>query len=133
MTMKTYPKKSTPRPKEKKALKKHPEGSSFEVIYDLVRQVPKGRITTYGAIAEATGMRTGARMVGWALNMCAGIKPKVPAHRVVNRLGILSGRHHFATPKLMEELLEQEGVKIKNDTVVDFKKLFWDPKEVGFF
>jgi methylated-DNA-protein-cysteine methyltransferase related protein len=66
-------------------------------------------------------------MVGWAMNGAGRIKPKVPAHRVVNRNGMLSGRHHFATPTLMEELLKKEGIKVKNDTIVDFEKYFWDP------
>lgn len=102
----------------------------FDAVYELVRKVPRGRVTTYGAIAEATGMRMSARMVGWALSVCGSVKPRVPAHRVVNRLGILSGRHHFATPTLMQELLEQEGIKIADDTVVDFKKLYWEPSPI---
>ncbi len=99
----------------------------YEVIYQVVRSVPKGRVTTYGAVAAAIGARSGARVVGYAMNNCAGIKPKVPAHRVVNRNGQLTGRFHFATPTLMQELLEKEGVKVMDDTVVDFKKLYWDP------
>jgi methylated-DNA-protein-cysteine methyltransferase-like protein len=72
-------------------------------------------------------------MVGWAMNGCGRVKPRVPAHRVVNRLGILSGKHHFDDPEQMEALLKKEGIKVKNDTVVDFEKLFWDPlKELGF-
>ncbi len=100
---------------------------SFDVIYDIVRLCPKGRITTYGAVAAATGAKSGARLVGYALNHCAHIRPKVPAHRVVNRNGMLTGRHHFQTPTRMEELLEKEGIIIKDNKVVDFKDLFWDP------
>ena len=99
----------------------------FDVIYDVVRCVPKGRVTSYGAVAAAIGAKSGARVVGYAMNACFGVKPKVPAHRVVNRNGQLSGRFHFATPTLMQEMLEKEGIKVKDDTVVDFKKLFWNP------
>lgn len=103
----------------------------YDAIYDVVRCVPKGRVTTYGAVAAAIGVRSGARMVGYAMNTCTNIKPRVPAHRVVNRNGMLSGKHHFETPTRMQELLEKEGIKVKDDTVVDFDKLFWDPlKEI---
>jgi len=105
------------------------EESFFELIYQVARQIPKGRVTSYGAIAACLGTRLSARMVGWAMNGAGSAKPKVPAHRVVNRNGLLSGRHHFSPPELMQHLLEKEGVKIKNDTVVDFKKIFWDPAE----
>lgn len=105
----------------------------FALVYDVVRQVPKGRVTSYGAIAACLGTKLSARMVGWAMNGSGNIKPKVPAHRVVNRLGILSGKHHFNPPSKMEELLKKEGIKIKQDKVVNFEKLFWDPvKEIGF-
>jgi methylated-DNA-protein-cysteine methyltransferase-like protein len=124
--MKMYP-QNKPKKPVGKSLKKD-EPSFFDSVYAVVRQIPHGRVTTYGAVAEATGLRMSARMVGWALNGCGHVRPKVPAHRVVNRLGILSGRHHFATPTLMQELLEQEGVEVKDDTVVDFKRLFWDPR-----
>ncbi len=99
----------------------------YDVIYDVVRAVPRGRVTTYGAVAAAIGVKSGARMVGYAMNSCAGIKPKVPAHRVVNRSGMLTGKHHFSPPEKMQQLLEKEGIKIKDDTVVDFEKRFWDP------
>jgi methylated-DNA-protein-cysteine methyltransferase-like protein len=99
----------------------------YDAIYDVVRLVPKGRVTTYGAVAAAIGVKSGARMVGYAMNTCAGIKPKVPAHRVVNRNGMLSGKHHFETPTKMQELLEKEGIKIKDDTIIDFEKLLWHP------
>jgi methylated-DNA-protein-cysteine methyltransferase-like protein len=104
------------------------EASFFEQVYEVARQIPKGRVTSYGAIANCLGTKLSARMVGWAMNGAGTIKPKVPAHRVVNRNGMLSGKHHFGGDK-MQELLEKEGIKIKNDTVVDFAKLFWDPAE----
>ena len=103
--------------------------SFFEMVYAVVRQIPKGRISTYGAIAAVLGTRQSARMVGWAMNGAHRIKPNVPAHRVVNRNGMLSGKMHFDTPDQMQELLEKEKVKIEKDTVVDFKKYFWDPAE----
>jgi methylated-DNA-protein-cysteine methyltransferase related protein len=105
----------------------------FELVYDVVRQVPKGRVTSYGAIAACLGTKLSARLVGWAMNGCGNVRPKVPAHRVVNRLGILSGKHHFRPPSKMEEMLKKEGIKVKNDKIVDFDKLYWDPvKEIGF-
>ncbi len=99
----------------------------YEAVYAVVRSVPVGRVTTYGAVAEATGTRLSARMVGWALSMSHQAHPAVPAQRVVNGLGILSGRHHFATPTLMQDLLEQEGVEVKDDKVVHFEDKFWNP------
>ena len=108
------------------------EYSFFDDVYDVVRQIPKGRVTTYGAIANYLGTKLSARMVGWAMNASFRVKPKVPAQRVINRNGQLSGKAHFATPTLMEELLKKEGIQVKNDTVVDFQKLFWDPAvEIG--
>jgi methylated-DNA-protein-cysteine methyltransferase-like protein len=101
----------------------------FEDVYDVVRQIPKGRVTSYGAIATYLGTKLSARMVGWAMNAAHSAKPAVPAHRVVNRNGMLTGKHHFATPTLMEELLKREKVEVKKETVVDFEKLFWDPSE----
>lgn len=103
------------------------ENSFFEDVYDVVRQIPKGRVTSYGAIASYLGTKMSARMVGWAMNASFQITPKVPAHRVVNRNGMLSGKAHFGTPTLMQELLEKEKIKIKNDTILDFEKIFWDP------
>ncbi len=103
------------------------EYSFFEDVFEVARQVPKGRVTSYGAIAAYLGTRLSARMVGWAMNAAGSAKPKVPAQRVVNRNGMLSGKHHFSTPTAMEELLKKDGVKVKNDTVVDFEKRFWDP------
>ncbi len=103
------------------------EYSFFQDVYDVVRQIPKGRVTSYGAIASYLGTKLSARMVGWAMNGAHKVKPKVPAQRVVNRNGMLSGKAHFATPTHMEELLKKDGVAVKNDTVVDFEKRFWDP------
>ena len=100
----------------------------FEDVYAVVRLIPPGRVTSFGAIARYLGRSGSARMVGWALNG-ATTMADVPAQRVVNRLGCLSGKGHFATPKLMHELLEAEGVAIRDDQVVDFKKLFWDPEK----
>ena len=103
--------------------------SFFTDVYDVVRQIPKGKVTSYGAIAAYLGTRLSARMVGWAMNAAGTAKPKVPAQRVVNRNGMLTGKHHFSTPTAMEEMLKKDGVAIKDDTVVDFKKRFWDPSE----
>jgi len=105
------------------------EYSFFADVYDVVRQIPKGKVTSYGAIAAYLGTRLSARMVGWAMNAAGTAKPKVPAQRVVNRNGMLTGKHHFSTPTAMEEMLKKDGVAIKDDTVVDFKKRFWDPSE----
>ena len=108
------------------------EESFFDLVYEVARQIPKGRVTSYGAIANCLGTKLSARMVGWAMNGAHHAKPKVPAHRVVNRNGMLSGKHHFETPSKMEELLKKEGVKVKNDTIIDFEKKFWDPAEILF-
>jgi methylated-DNA-protein-cysteine methyltransferase-like protein len=99
----------------------------FDQVYQVVRLVPKGRVTTYGAIAAYLGAKRSARIVGYAMNAAHSQKPKVPAHRVLNRNGQLSGKHHFATPFQMQELLEKEKIKVKNDVVQNFDKLFWDP------
>ena len=99
----------------------------FELVFEVARQIPKGRVTSYGAIGKALGAKSSARMVGWAMFLADKAKPKIPAHRVVNSQGILSGRHHFKPPARMQQLLEKEGIEVKNDKVVDFKKLFWDP------
>lgn len=98
----------------------------FEDVYEVVRQIPPGRVTTYGAIARFLSLRAGARMVGWAMNGCHA-RPDVPAQRVVNRVGVLSGKHFFGTPTRMQELLEAEGVRVDDDRVVEFQKLLWDP------
>jgi methylated-DNA-protein-cysteine methyltransferase-like protein len=99
----------------------------FEQVYQVVRLVPKGRVTSYGAIAKYLGAAGSSRIVGYAMNGAHNVKPKVPAHRVLNRVGVLTGKHHFATPFQMEELLKKEKIKVKNDKVVDFEKIFWDP------
>jgi len=126
------PKKSTHKLKSVKPSGKKDE-SFFELVYEVARQIPKGRVTSYGAIAACLGTKLSARMVGWAMNGAGKVKPKVPAHRVVNRIGLLSGKHHFSPPGSMERSLKKEGIKIKNDKVVDFEKLFWDPvEELGF-
>jgi methylated-DNA-protein-cysteine methyltransferase related protein len=106
--------------------------SFFELVFDVVREIPKGRVTSYGAIAAALGTRSSSRMVGWAMNGSHRVRPKVPAHRVVNRQGLLTGKMHFEYPEQMQELLEKEGIKVVDDKVVDFAKKFWDPlKELG--
>ncbi|WP_288428503.1 MGMT family protein [uncultured Spirosoma sp.] len=97
----------------------------FEDVYQVVRQVPHGRVTTYGAIARYLSLRAGARMVGWAMNSSHG--HNVPAHRVVNSAGVLSGKHFFGGPTIMQQLLEDEGVQIVDDRVVDFQTKLWDP------
>lgn len=103
------------------------EYSFFDNVYDVVRQIPRGRVTSYGAIAAYLGTKLSARMVGWAMNGAHNVKPKVPAQRVVNRNGMLSGKAHFDTPTHMQELLKKDGVNVKDDTVVDFENRFWDP------
>ena len=105
------------------------EESFFEAVYNVVRQIPKGRVTSYGAIASVLGTKLSARMVGWAMNTAHVVRPKVPAHRVVNRQGLLTGKMHFAYPEQMQELLEKEGIKVINDQVQDFDKKFWNPAE----
>ena len=101
--------------------------SFFELVFKIVRQIPKGRVTSYGAIANALGTRLSARMVGWAMNGSHRVKPKVPAHRVVNRQGLLTGKIHFDPPEKMQALLEKEGIVVKDDQIQDFRKKFWDP------
>lgn len=103
--------------------------SFFEQVFEVVRLIPEGRVTSYGAVAAALGTKLSARMVGWAMNGSHRVKPKVPAHRVVNRNGMLSGKMHFAYPEQMQELLEKEGVKVVDDKVQDFEKRFWNPAE----
>lgn len=98
----------------------------FERVYEIVRQIPIGKVTSYGAIAKALGTARSARMVGWAMNASHNLED-VPAHRVVNRLGMLSGKHHFEGTNLMQQLLENEGIRIKDNQVLDFKKHFWEP------
>ncbi len=99
--------------------------NTFDAIYAVVCLIPAGRVSSYGAIAAYLGMKGGARMVGWAMNASHSL-PDVPAHRVVNRVGALSGKHFFGGNR-MQELLESEGIQVKNDQVLDFKIKFWDP------
>ena len=99
----------------------------FDMIYQVVRLIPKGRVTSYGAIAKYLGAAGSSRLVGYAMNGSHKQKPKVPAHRVVNRNGELTGKFHFANPYQMQELLEKEKIKVKNDKVIDFNKHYWDP------
>ena len=103
------------------------EESFFELVYEVARQIPYGRVTSYGAIAACLGTKLSARMVGWAMNGADKVNPTVPAHRVVNRVGLLSGKHHFKPPGKMEKLLKKEGILVKDDVIVDFKEKFWDP------
>jgi methylated-DNA-protein-cysteine methyltransferase related protein len=105
------------------------EKDFFDSVYKVVRLIPKGRVTSYGAIARYLGAAGSSRIVGYAMNAAHHQRPKVPAHRVVNRNGELTGKHHFSTPYEMEELLKKEKIKVENDKVVDFKKLYWDPTE----
>ncbi len=99
----------------------------FDRVYEVVRKIPKGRITTYGAIASYLGSRGSSRMVGWAMNHSHNAHGSIPAHRVVNRLGILTGKHHFGSSNMMQQLLENENIQVVNDQIVNFEKHFWDP------
>jgi len=98
----------------------------FERVYEIVRQIPEGKVTSYGAIAKALGTARSARMVGWAMN--SSHNKDVPAHRVVNRIGMLSGKQHFEGTNLMQQLLENEGIEIVDNQIVHFEKHFWQPK-----
>jgi len=103
----------------------------FQDVYDVVRLIPEGRVTSYGAIANYLGAKQAARMVGWAMNASHALLD-VPAHRVVNRVGLLSGKNHFENPMHMEELLSKEGINVENDQIQNFEKVFWDPSiELG--
>ncbi len=106
------------------------EADFFQQVYQVVKLIPYGRVTSYGAIARYLGTAKASRMVGWALNKCGSQEEHIPAHRVLNRNGMLTGKAAFQGEKVMEELLVSEGVKVVNDKVVDFKKLFWDPFEL---
>ena len=99
----------------------------FDKVYEIVRLIPPGRVTSYGAIAACLGVTGSARMVGWAMNNAHSQVPFVPAHRVVNRNGLLTGKHHFGAPGTMQELLENEGIEIKDDQIIHFNDHFWDP------
>ena len=104
------------------------EDNFFELVHQVARAIPKGRVTSYGAIAAFLGAKSSSRMVGWAMNGAHVAKPKVPAHRVVNRNGMLSGKMHFATPERMEELLLKEGIRVEHDKIINFTTHFWDPQ-----
>lgn len=105
------------------------EVSFFERVYQIVKQIPYGSITTYGAIAKVLGSPQSARMVGWALNASHG-DTDIPAHRVVNRQGLLTGKHHFQGKNLMQQLLENEGVVVEDNKIVDMQRYFWDPSSL---
>ena len=106
--------------------------SFFEQVYQVVVLIPFGRVTSYGAIANYLGSRGSARMVGWAMNSSHSSERSIPAHRVVNRVGILTGKHHFGSPHIMQQLLENEGIEVVDDQIVNFEKHFWDPsREIG--
>jgi methylated-DNA-protein-cysteine methyltransferase related protein len=130
--MKT-PKKNKSIAREKLA-KLNPSGkkdeSFFQLVYDVVRQIPHGRVTSYGAIAAALGTRLSARMVGWAMNSAHDPSMKIPAHRVVNRNGMLTGKFHFGDPMEMQRRLEKEKIVVIDDKIQDFNKIFWDPSEI---
>ena len=105
------------------------EPNFFERVYEVARKIPYGKVTSFGAIARAIGSGRSARMVGWAMNAAHSLED-VPAHRVVNRNGLLTGKHHFEGTNLMQQLLESEGVAVVDNQVVDFKKHFWQPEVV---
>ena len=99
----------------------------FNKVYEVVKMIPSGRVTSYGAIARYLGTAGSARMVGWAMNASRGLTDFIPAHRVVNRNGLLTGKNYFGAPDAMRELLENEGVFVENNKIVNFEKYFWDP------
>jgi methylated-DNA-protein-cysteine methyltransferase-like protein len=104
----------------------------FSRVYEVVKQIPQGRVTTYGAIARYLGSAGAARMVGWAMNQSHSSPEYIPAHRVVNRVGILTGKHHFGGVNLMQELLENEGAVIRDHQIINFDEMYWDPvRELG--
>lgn len=102
----------------------------YNAIYEMVKMIPKGKVTTYGALSECMGGIINARMVGFAMSQSHYLDAGIPAHRVVNRIGELTGRMHFSTPETMQNLLESEGLKIENNKIVNFDKVFWHPKEI---
>lgn len=108
-----------------------PGPSFFEKVYEVVKQIPYGRVTSYGAIANYLGSRGSARMVGWALNTSHRSAEQIPAHRVVNRIGLLTGKYHFGSPDMMEQLLINEGAVIEDDLILNFKEIFWNPIELS--
>lgn len=101
----------------------------FERVYEVAKQIPQGRVTSYGAIARFIGSPGAARMVGWAMNQCHRHADFVPAHRVLNRNGLLTGKHHFDGANLMQELLENEGAIVEGNRVINFSEMFWEPME----
>ncbi len=103
------------------------DDSFFQRVFEVVKKIPYGRVTSYGAIAEYLGMKGSSRMVGWAMNASHTADDNIPAHRVVNRNGYLTGKFHFASPTLMEELLLSEGIKVVEDKIIDFKNIYWNP------
>jgi len=109
-------------------INKNPNNENFfERVYEVVRQIPYGKVTSYGAIAKALGAARSARMVGWAMNASHNMQG-IPAHRVVNRLGLLSGKFHFEGTNLMQQLLESEGIEVVDNKILNFKKHFWEPE-----
>jgi len=104
------------------------ESNFFERVYIVAKKIPYGRVTSYGAIARYLGAERSARMVGWAMNASHG-QEDIPAHRVVNRNGLLTGKTHFEGTNLMQQLLENEGIEVKNNQIKDFESLFWNPQE----
>ncbi|HQZ25357.1 MAG TPA: MGMT family protein [Flavobacterium sp.] len=104
-----------------------PNDNFFERVYAVARQIPYGKVTSYGAIAKTLGTARSARMVGWAMNAAHNLED-VPAHRVVNRKGLLTGKHHFDGTNLMQQLLESEGIVVENNQIMDFEKHFWEPE-----
>ena len=99
----------------------------FDKVYNIVRQIPEGKVTSYGAIANYLGVKKSARLVGWAMNASHGDN-SIPAHRVVNRIGLLTGKHHFGGTKVMQQLLENEGILIKENKILNLELHFWDPR-----
>ena len=115
--------------KRLKNLCKDNDDGFFTRVHEVTKLIPNGRVTSYGAIAKYLGTALSARMVGWALNQSHSSENFVPAHRVVNRNGMLTGKHHFGGSKVMQELLESEGIRVEDNTVIDFNKIFWDPSK----
>ena len=101
----------------------------FEKVYQVARLIPYGRVTSYGSIAKYLGAARSARMVGWAMNHSHSQTEEVPAHRVVNKIGLLTGKHHFQGTNLMQQLLENEGIVVKGNQIINFEKVFWDPQK----
>ena len=99
----------------------------FEKVFQVVKEIPYGRVSSYGAIAEYLGSKGSSRMVGWAMNAAHSATQNIPAHRVVNRIGMLSGKHHFGGTEIMRQLLESEGIAVEGDQILEFEKYFWDP------